>query len=290
MLLGGSILLLVLGALGLGWWWNLRPRVLRADAPPAAQPVGGFTHAAFESLLRRFVDDAGRIAYDRWANDAGARTELDAYLAAIEETSPENEPARFQDRSDRLAYWLNAYNACVIKAVLVHWPLQSVTDVKAPFEIVQGLGFFAKLRFVIGGRPYSLYEIEHEQIADRFEDPRIHFVLNCASGSCPVLQPELPQGPDLEEYLADAARRFVAEQRNVDIDHRKGRVVLSAIFSMYEAEFTNALRRQGLPGGLVAYVASVAPAPLQAELVQAKNYTLSFHEFDWSINRQGDAR
>ncbi len=290
MLLGGSILLLLLGGLGLAWWWNLRPKILRVTATPDAQPPDGFSHQTLESLLRRFVDDLGRVDYERWLKDAAARVELDAYLASVAAISPESRPARFPTQNDRLAFWLNAYNALVIKAVLAHWPLESVTDVKAPIEVVRGLGFFAKLRFVVGGKTYSLYEIEKERIGESFEDPRVHFVLNCASGSCPVLRPELPKGADLEPYLADAAQRFVGEERNVRIDHAQRSVVLSDIFRMYEQEFLNDQRRRGRPANILAYVQSVATPQLQAEIERAKDYEVSYHAFDWSINAQERAR
>jgi hypothetical protein len=139
---------------------------------------------------------------------------------------------------------------------------------------------------VIGEEEYSLYDLERSKIRDEFEDPRVHFVLNCASGSCPILRPELPGGPALEEYLVDAAREFVSEERNVRVDHAARRIVLSNIFEMYEKEFINDLRRRGVPGGVLAYVQSVAPEDLRSQLDEADEYTVEFDEFDWSLNAQ----
>lgn len=286
MLLGVSIVFVLVGAAGFVWWWNLQPWVIRVEAAQLDVPGDGFSHNGFEELLVRFVDARGYVAYEKWLANDEAVAALDAYLATVAAISPENAPDRFRTRADRLSYWLNVYNASVIKAVLVNWPLESVTDVTAPIEVVTGLGFFAKQRFVVGGKEYSLYDLERSKIRDEFEDPRVHFVLNCASGSCPILRPELPQGSALEEYLTHAAREFVGEERNVRIDHGARRVVLSNIFAMYEKEFVNDLRRRGVPGGVLAYVQSVAPADLRSQLDEASDYTVEYDEFDWSLNAQ----
>jgi len=104
-------------------------------------------------------------------------------------------PERFATPNDELAYWMYTYNAWVIKGVLLNWPLTSVTDVKAPLEVVKGTGFFYQLRFPFGGKFMSLLTVENEKIRKRFNDPRIHFVLNCASESCPANSSVLPTTP-----------------------------------------------------------------------------------------------
>ena len=184
-----------------------------------------------------------------------------ATLAAVVAFSPDSHPERFPAASDELVYWIQAYNAYVIRAVLERWPLASVTDVKAPIEAVRGLGFFYRLRYGFGGEYYSLFAVEHNIIRKRHRDARIHFVLNCGSESCPVLRPELPTGNALEETLAQAAADFVADPANVAIDHDARTITLSRIFKWFRKDFENDLRLRGLPvdNGLVDYVANVAP-------------------------------
>ena len=265
-------------------------KVVRVDtAPPRSFPKKGFDHQVFESLLERFVDKRGNVAYQRWHGDEAAARELDSYLAAVALYSPDNAPERFPTQNSRLSYWINVYNACVIKGVLLNWPLQSVMDVKAPLQLKRGQGFFHTLGFVVGGKTYSLLQIENDKIIDAYAEPRIHFVLNCASGSCPVLQPELPEGPELERYLADATRRFMSEERNVFVDHASRRIVLSNIFELYEDEFVNDARRRGLAGGIASYVRSVASESVAAELDRAEGYAVENRVFDWSVNAQEPA-
>lgn len=265
-----------------------RPRLVMIDAEiPENFPADRFSHEVFERLLQSYVDEAGDVDYERWhRNDADLRN-LDSYLAAASRFSPESTPDRFDRRQEELAYWLYAYNAYVIKSILDHWPLESVTEVKAPLEVFKGFGFFHRLRFVFGGKAYSLLAVENDIIRAIYRDARIHFVLNCGSGSCPVLRPELPVGDQLEPFLQQAATTFVSDKRNVRVDHDKRKIVLSSIFKWFKTDFVNDLRRRGLPNdhGLIDYVASVAPISLRDELSRANDYKIVFVDYDWSVNQ-----
>lgn len=272
--------------------WLNRPRIIRFAAPPAARsPEDGFSHAAFERLLERYVDDDGNVDYRSWQASDDDVAALDAYLAAVAAFSPDATPARFADEQDALAYWLYAYNAYVIRGVIAHWPIGSVTDVRAPVEAVRGLGFFYRNRYIFGGEPLSLYAVENRIIRRRYRDPRIHFVLNCGSGGCPVIRTELPEGRELEALLERSARDFVNEERNVAVDHDARTVHLSSIFRWYRKDFLNALRVAGQPssGALLDYLARHADDGLRRDLEKARNYELSYHDFDWSLNQSAES-
>jgi len=250
-------------------------------------PPDEFSHSSFERLLRTYVDSNGHLDYQSWYEHTDAVGQLDSYLAAVTQYSPETTPERFVTSNDALAYWLYAYNAYVIKSILDRWPLESVTDVKAPIEIVKGFGFFYRLRFIFGGRAYSLYTIENKKIRAEYRDARIHFVLNCGSESCPILRTELPTDDALETLLQQAAVDFVSDERNVRIDQKSQRIVLSAIFKWYEKDFTNDLRRRGLSAdqGLQAYIASIAPDPLRKAIAACVGCKIEFDDYDWTVNR-----
>jgi len=264
-----------------------RPHFVRIDADIAADfPPDGFSHLGFEELLGTYVDKDGNVAYEDWRSTDESVAQLESYLAAVSAYSPDNTPERFATRNDELAYWIYAYNAYVIKSVLDNWPIKSVTDVKAPLEVVKGMGFFYQLRFAFGGEKYSLLTVENSKIRKRFQDARIHFVLNCASESCPVLRPSLPTGEALQELLATATTEFVSDPRNVTVDHANRQIVLSTIFKWFRKDFLNDLARRGRPSerGVIDYVASVAPESLRTELDSTKGYELVFSDYDWSLN------
>ena len=265
-----------------------RPLFVHIDAAiPDDFPVDGFSHFDFESLLGKYVDDDGNVDYEHWHNSDESVAQLASYLAAVSQHSPDNAPDRFATQNDALAYWLYGYNAYVIWSVLDNWPIASVTDVKAPVEIVRGLGFFYRMRYQFGDVQYSLFDVENKIIRKRFEDPRIHFVLNCASDSCPVLRPVLPTGQELQDLLASATTDFVSDPKNVSIDHANKQIVLSTIFKWFANDFLNDLARRGRPSerGLVDYVASVAPAAIRADLEATENYEIVFRDYNWSLNQ-----
>ena len=266
-----------------------RPQLVAIDAPlPVDFPNEGFSHSSFEVLLKKYVDARGEVDYELWHDTDGDSRQLDGYLAAVSQFSPDATPERFAKRSDALAYWLYAYNAYVIRSILQHWPLQSVTDVKAPIEAKTGLGFFYRQRFLFGGTAYSLYAVENDKIRATYQDPRIHFVLNCASASCPVLRPELPTGDELEQLLQDSTIDFVSDPNNVRVDHEHKQIVISTIFKWFRSDFVNDLRRRGLPAdnGVLDYIAGVAPESLQADLKAATDYDIEYADYDWAINTQ----
>lgn len=282
------IVLVSLGILAAAWLWNTRPTLVEIHAQiPDDFPDGGFSHDVFEDLLRIYVDGRGHVNYAAWHASHSDLGLLERYLAAVAAYSPGNAPDRFASDNDRLAYWMYAYNAFVIKAILDRWPLDSVTNVKAPVEIVKGLGFFYTLRFIAGGRPYSLYAIENDKVRKQSRDPRVHFVLNCGSESCPILRPELPDGDELEPFLAEAEERFIGEERNVLIDHEAKAVVLSAIFKWYGDDFVNDLKRRGLPSerGVLDYIIYAASGELRTSLERVRDYEIRFDDYDWSLNR-----
>lgn len=255
--------------------------VLPADFPPH-----GFPHDEFERLLQRYVGPHGDVDYAAWHADPDSIAALDRYVAAVARFSPDTTPERFVDRQDRLAYWIYGYNAHVIRAILGHWPIDSVTAIKAPLEAVTGLGFFFRLRFPFGGKYFSLLAVENTKIRKRFQDPRIHFVLNCASGSCPSMRPELPTGPDLEELLASAALDFITDANNVAVDHESRQIVLSTIFKWFRRDFVNYSRLHGVPDSksAVDYIRSIAPRSLATELAQAADYDIVYRNYDWTLN------
>jgi len=212
--------------------------------------------------------------------------QLDSYLAAVSKFSPDSTPERFSGRNDDLAYWMYGYNAYVIRSVLDHWPLKSVTDVKAPLEAVKGLGFFYRLRFSFGGEYLSLLSVENDKIRKQYQDPRIHFILNCASESCPIARPGLPVGDDLEQLLSEATREFINNPENVQVDHDKKIVYLSSIFKWYENDFVNHVRLDGelVGNGLLTYIARYASDALADDIAQAGDYKIQFRDYDWSLN------
>ena len=230
----------------------------------AAGPAGAetFPHAALDSALARVLRD-GRVDYGALARD---HADLDRYLAACAAARPDEWP-----REAQIAFWVNAYNARVLDGVIRRPGLKSVLDVRKILGIPT-LGFFREQRVTAGARR-SLDDIEHRILRVRYAEPRVHFVLNCASVSCPVLPARALDPATLDGDLDAATRRFLADTTRNRIDPG-GRLRLSAIFKWYAEDFEKAA------GSVVAFVARYLPAgrtiPPGAKIEHL--------DYDWALN------
>ncbi len=131
-------------------------------------------HAIWSELVKRFVSKNGFVDYKGFKNN---ETKLDEYLALLSFHTPSND---WTDQQ-KLAYWINAYNAFTVKLILKNHGVASIKDIKtdsSPWKIPF---------FKIGSEEFTLDKIEHEILRKQFQEPRIHFSIVCASFSCPKL-------------------------------------------------------------------------------------------------------
>ena len=129
----------------------------------------------FNSLLKKNVDRKGMVDYQSLKNN---ETILDNYLTYLQETIPTENWSLNKEK----AYWLNTYNAYTIKIILTNYPLKSIRDIKIDGKTAWKISFIK-----VGENTYSLDWIEHEILRKKYNDPRIHVGINCASMSCPKL-------------------------------------------------------------------------------------------------------
>jgi hypothetical protein len=220
--------------------------VAAVETPTSAAEV--FSHGDWSALLTRHVDDRGLVDYRGFAGDRGA---LDAYLARLAKISPDSDPGAFPTPRHALAYWLNAYNALVVRGVLD----RGIDTPSVWGDGLFGIGFFTAKRGVLGGRTVDLKGLEDDVVRARFRDPRVHAALNCASISCPRLPREAFDGETLDGRLDAAMREFVAAERNVAVDATARTVTLSKIFDWFDDDFLDAERARGAKNpSVIGYV------------------------------------
>lgn len=227
--------------------------------PPTEDPT-----AAYAALLAKAVTPEGLVNYEVIRADDGPLRDFVGGLAAAPL------PA---DRDAALARGIDAYNAWVLLGVLEHWPLDSVRDLRiGPLES-HGAHFFLRLRFSLGGERVSLKGFEDEVIRARFQDPRIHGAINCASAGCPPLDARLFGGSDLNARLDEAMSRFVATRVSLDGET----VVFNEIFDWFEDDFIDWTDA----ADLCAYVARYDPAYAAAAAAGCPH---RFIPYDWALN------
>ena len=231
-----------------------------ADAAPAT-----INHSAWEDLLWQFVE-AGAVDYEGLQTE---RQTLDAYVASLAEVDLK----RLASTKEQLAFWINAYNACVVQAVLDHYPVKSVKDIP---------GFFDKQRHRVAGKSLTLNQVEEQ--GRLLKDWRIHMAVVCAASSCPPLRSEAYVADRLDEQLADQARQFLAgPSRGFRVDRDGGILWLSKIVKWYATDFVST-------GPLTAQtiLPVIAPSldPSVAQAVREQRFTLKFLDYDWTLNRR----
>ena len=231
----------------------------------ASQPIDStsFSHDLFDQVLQEHVDEKGRVNYTKLTANP---EKLEAYLDLLAVANPAELSYNAQ-----LAFWVNAYNALVIKGVVDHYPITSVRKVKL-FN-----GFFSRLKFQAAGKTYTLNQIEHGIIRTEFVDPRVHFVLVCASSSCPPLENRAFSAETIEERLESATLNFIRNPEQVRIDRAKRRVYLSKIFKWYDDDFKEGY--DGVADFLTDYL-----LPKDAEFLASMDIKFRHLDYDWTLN------
>ena len=194
--------------------------LLALSAPADNSPL--VSHEVWNELLKTYVTTDGKVNYRGMKQD---EKKLHLYLDQLQSHRPQKD----WSREEQMAYWINAYNAYTVDLVLKGYPCKSIKDLEngKPWD----------LRFIeIGEAKYSLNQIEHEILRKKFNDPRIHFAINCASVSCPKLHNEAFTPGNLESQLNMLAQSFVNDPSRNSLSPDK--VMLSSIFDWYKEDFT----------------------------------------------------
>jgi uncharacterized protein DUF547 len=219
----GALALSALLALGACETVRVTPQ---AKPMPDVPSAGKFPHERFGLVLDKVVSPEGLVDYAKLALDA--QDLLDEYLAELARVSPDSHPHLFPTEEDKLAYWINAHNACALRAVMRWNRPQDFKTIGARFD--------AHTEFVLGGRTMSLDAIL-ALVRHRFVDPRVHFVLVRGRRGGPPLGKKPFDPATLESQLDAAARAFVAAERNVQWTQPSTDARVSRIFLEFRADF-----------------------------------------------------
>ncbi|NND32404.1 MAG: DUF547 domain-containing protein [Saprospiraceae bacterium] len=219
------------------------------DSPESMEKVD---HELFSTLLTKYVDGQGKVDYDGLKNELA---KLNSYLTELKQ----NPVSENWSKDEQLAYWINAYNAFTIKLILDHYPVASITDIEngKPWD---------KKWITLGNETYSLNQIENEIIRPQFNEPRIHFAVNCAAKSCPPLANKAFTAGNMEALLESQTKKFINDKQYNQID--AGRLRISKIFDWYGSDFKD----------LVAFLNKYSTIPINA------NAKIEFVEYNWSLN------
>ena len=231
--------------------------LLATSAAARAQPPSPWTEE-YSRLLGKYVTPNG-VRYAAWHGNAADRAALGRVVAAIAQEKPG------AGREAKLAFYVNAYNANILAAVLEKYPLRSVRDIAPLF------GVFTQPRITVSGERMSFNHLEKDLLLS-LKEPRVHFALNCASASCPPLRNAAYTAAKLDAELEQGTTAFLNQNpRGVAVSDGGKRAAVSKIFDWNAKDFQAA-------GGVLPFVNRYRKPPLPDD---AK---VSYQEYDWSLN------
>lgn len=227
-------------------------------------------HGDFDRFLMTYisVDRRGLNRVDYGGVSDADRALLEKYI----ETLALTKVSHF-NRPEQMAFWINAYNALTLRVVLEHYPVASIRDIDL------SEGFFAdgpwdEKVLSVEGFALSLNDIEHRILRPIWNDPRIHYAVNCASIGCPNLAPNAYRSASLEEMLDQAAVAFVNAPRNIEFISDE--LTVSKIYSWFAADFG------GDGASILKHLRQYADDDLQDRLKSVSH--IFDYTYDWSLN------
>ena len=211
-----------------------------------------FNHDSWTDLLQKHVSHQGNVNYK------GFKADRKAVLNYITNLS-ENTPNDSWTKEDKLAYWINAYNVLTVDLILRHYPIESIKDIKKPWD---------QRYWKLGDKWYNLNEIEH-QILRKMNEPRIHFAIVCASFSCPKLQNKAFEATNLYGQLTNATKSFLSDSKRNSISENK--IELSKIFQWFSQDFNQ-------NASLIDFL------NLYSDVKISEKAKKNFKDYDWTLN------
>lgn len=233
----------------------------------AAEP----DYSEWGHILDRYYDPAKGMDYEGLkTNDAARLRRLRALMSTVD-------PARL-NRNEQLAFWINFYNISVVGIVVDHYPVDSIRDIST--DPIIRLNVFKKDRIPFQGREISLDFIEHETIRPQFEDPRIHFAINCAAKDCPPIRPEPYRGSTIDGQLEDQTRTFLNGPNGVRLT-RSGdtiNVYVTKIMDWFGEDFDS------WGGGKMSFLTRYLSPPKLKIIQEGGKTNLKYEDYSWDLN------
>jgi len=257
--------------------------LLVAATPRAQESLGDAARRkTYDTILDLNVRD-GWVYYRALRADRG---KLDGYVNLLATTAVDK-----LSKDERIAFWLNAYNALVLKTVVDHYPIQKRSAEYPDHSIRQIPGAFERLQHKVAGRTLTLDQME-QTVLPEFKDPRVYLALGRGAVGSGRLRSEAFSGAQLEHQLTEVAHECVSRPECVHIDRDNNKMNISAIFSWREKEFVPAFADKAPPPFASrspverAVLGFIQPKLLttEKEFLEKNAFQVIYMPFDWKLN------
>ncbi|WP_298487542.1 DUF547 domain-containing protein [uncultured Maribacter sp.] len=211
-------------------------------------------HSSWDTLLKTHVDANGNVDYEGFFKDT---ITLSNYISEL----GSNPTSNTANKNEKLAYYINLYNAATVQLILDNYPTKSIKNIVKPWD---------KQWIKVGNKTLSLGDIEHK-ILRKMEEPRIHFAINCASFSCPILKNEAFIASKMEAQLEQATKDFINDPKRNILSISK--IEISQIFKWFKKDFTT-------KGTIVDFIKPYTTTNL------SKKTSVKYLDYNWSLNEK----
>ncbi|MBF0432750.1 MAG: DUF547 domain-containing protein [Fibrobacteria bacterium] len=227
----------------------------------------GSMHDSWDGLLQKYVAN-GLVDYEGLKANADDLQVLETYLSQLEKSTLTN-----WSRDQKLAFWINAYNAFTIKLILNNYPLKSIRDIKKPWK---------QKIWQVAGETLSLDDIEHKKLREELKEPRIHFAIVCASIGCPDLTSKAFTVGNVEALLTERAAFFFTQKKNFYLEQKNNIVTihLSSILKWFADDFGKNQEER------IAFVLKYTGDADKKKIEEAEKIKIKHIKYNWSLNKK----
>ena len=242
------------------------------------------SHAAWSALLKKHVVliNEGKTSQVRYANFVKDRTEVRAYITSLEAVTK----AEYDgfNKNQKMAYLANLYNAVTIDLMIEHYgKIKSIRDLGfKPWDSI-----WKKKLFKLFGNEYTLDGLEHETLRAKgsFDDPRVHYSVNCASVGCPMLGNEALTADKLDAQLNDLEKRFLSDRSRNRFNAETGNLEVSKIYDWFKVDFNSGFKGVTTSQAYFGKFAKLlADKPEHQKLIEEGKAEIKFLDYDWTLN------
>ncbi|MDP2364526.1 MAG: DUF547 domain-containing protein [Ignavibacteria bacterium] len=228
-------------------------------------------HNLFTDVLKKHVIN-GLVDYKNLKSDK----QLDKYLSQLSDTNPDK-----LSREEKLAFWINAYNAFTLQVVRDNYPIESITDLHTGGKIIGyliGKTVWDKEFITINNKKYSLNDIEHK-ILRKMNEPRIHFSIVCASISCPEILNEAFESDKIETQLENQTRKFINDKTRNHFDLTNRKAFISEIFNWFGDDFGKS------DMNILNFISKSLPENISKDIKSnISKWDISYNDYNWNLN------
>lgn len=206
-----------------------------------------------DSFLKKNVSN-GKFDYQSIKNESALLNDILEIASKIDLTK--------ENTNTTKAFWINAYNLSLIKAIVNKYPVKAPTDIT---------GLFDKTTFTIAGKKFTLNDIENKMIRAKYNDARVHFVLVCGANGCPPIINVAYLPETLEEQLNKQTKLALNNPNFIKVDTASKKVALSQIFEWYKDDFGK---------NTIDFINQYRNVKIETKS------KISYYAYDWTLNKK----